>query len=88
MPKMIICYSKIARKPQRNLFQRDFENDIEDVINSKELIERYGRKWRFSKWEKRDGYLLGKFGFVASVLALRLCDRIQPDFCVRLGSLI
>lgn len=66
MPKMIVCYSKIARKPQRSLFQRNFEDDVREVISSKELVERYSREWRFAKWEKRGGCLLGKFGFVTS----------------------
>jgi len=66
MPKMYVCFSKIARKPQRNLFQRSFSDDIREIVNPDLEIERYGRTWRFSKYIEQDGYLTGKLGFRAA----------------------
>lgn len=63
MPRIHICFSKIARKPQRNLFERSFNDDIREALDPKAQVERYGRNWRFAKWKERNGYLVGKFGF-------------------------
>lgn len=66
MPKMLIYLGIIAYKPQRTLFQRSFDMDIQDVINPDTKVSRYGRTWRFSKPKIRNGFLIGKLGFISS----------------------
>jgi len=49
---------------QRTFYQQSYEVDIQKVINPENIINRYERNWRFSKPKIRNGYLMGKFGFV------------------------
>jgi hypothetical protein len=82
MPQMLVCYCKVARKPQGTLFQRDFETDIKEVINPNEKsVERYGRPWRFSQPKIYNGYLFGKLGYIASGTETKpFYDEEQHDF--------
>ena len=66
MPQMLVYFSMITYKPQRTLFQRSFDIDIQEVINPDTIVTRYGRTWRFSKPKIKDGFLVGKLGFTAS----------------------
>ena len=67
MPRLMVCYFKFAREPQGTFFQRDFETDIQEVIDPEEkTVKRYGRPWRFSQPKISNGYLLGKLGYIAS----------------------
>lgn len=64
MLQMLVYFCKVTYKLQRTLFQQSYEIDIKKVINPKNIINRYERDWRFSKPKIKDGYLMGKFGFV------------------------
>lgn len=65
MAQMLVYFCKVARKPQRTLFQRDFDTDIKAVINPREQVDRYSRTWRFSQPKVRNRHLVGKLGFTA-----------------------
>lgn len=64
MPQMLVYFAKVTHKPQRTLFQRSFDIDIQEVISPDRTITRYGRTWRFSKPKIHNGYLVGKLGFM------------------------
>ncbi len=66
MPQMLVYFSIITHKPQRTLFQRSFDIDIQDVISPDESVLRYGRTWRFSRPKTHNGCLVGKLGFTSS----------------------
>ena len=66
MPRMLVYFSKVTYKPQRTLFQRSFEIDVQKVISPEKIVTRYGRPWRFSKPKIHNGYLVGKLGFMLS----------------------
>ncbi len=66
MPQMLVYLSIITYKPQRTLFQRSFDTDIQEVINPDAKVSRYNRTWRFSKPKIRNGFLVGKMGFTSS----------------------
>ena len=82
MPQMMLCYCRVARKPQRTLFQRDLESDIKEVINPEEkTVERYGRPWRFSQPKIKNNYLFGKLGYIASGMETKpFYDEERHDF--------
>jgi len=81
MPQMLICYCKVARKPQGTFWQRDFKTDIQEIIDPDKVIERYGRPWRFSQPKVYKEYLLGKLGFIASGIETKpFYDEKQHDF--------
>jgi hypothetical protein len=63
---MLVYFSTVAYKPQRTLFQRSFDMDIQEVINPDTIVIRYGRTWRFSRPKMKDGFLVGKLGFTAT----------------------
>ena len=65
MPQMSVHFSVVTYKPQRTLFQRSFDKDIQEVIDPDTMVSRYGRTWRFSKPKMKNGYLVGKLGFIA-----------------------
>ncbi|OGO06890.1 MAG: hypothetical protein A2Y92_01810 [Chloroflexi bacterium RBG_13_57_8] len=65
MPQMLVYFSKVTHKPQRTLFQRSFDIDVQEAISPDKSISRYGRPWRFSKPKIHHGYLVGKLGFVS-----------------------
>lgn len=64
MPQMLVYFCKVTYKLQRTIFQQSYEIDIQEVINPKNIINRYERDWRFSKPKIKGEYLMGKFGFV------------------------
>ena len=66
MPKMLVYFSILARKPQKTIFQSSFDKDIWKVIDPDKNILRYGRTWRFSKPKEINGFLVGKLGFISS----------------------
>lgn len=66
MPQMLVYFSKVTYKPQRTLFQSNFDIDVQEVLSPGKIITRYGRPWRLSKPKTHDGYLVGKFGFMLS----------------------
>jgi hypothetical protein len=63
---MLVYFSIITHKPQRTLFQRSFDTDIQEVISPDERVLRYNRTWRFSKPKIQNGCLVGKLGFTSS----------------------
>ncbi len=65
MPQMLVYFSIVTYKPQRTLFQRSFDKDIQEVIDPDTIVSRYGRTWRFSKPKMKNGFLVGKLGFTA-----------------------
>ena len=65
MPQMLVYFSIVTYKPQRTLFQRSFDRDLQEVINPDTIVSRYGRTWRFSKPKMKDGFLVGKLGYTA-----------------------
>lgn len=64
MPQMLVYFCKVTYKLQRTIFQQSYEIDIQEMINPKNIINRYERDWRFSKPKIKGEYLMGKFGFV------------------------
>lgn len=66
MPQMLVYFSIVTYKPQRTLFQRSFDKDIQEVLNPDTRISRYGRTWRFSKPKISNGFLVGKLGFTSA----------------------
>jgi hypothetical protein len=64
MTQILVYFCKVTYKSQRTFYQRSYEIDIQEVINPKNIINRYERDWRFSKPKIEDGYLVGKFGFM------------------------
>lgn len=64
MLQMLVYFCKVTYKLQRTIFQQSYEIDIQEVINPKNIINRYERDWRFSKPKIKGEYLMGKFGFV------------------------
>lgn len=81
MPQILVYFSIVIHKPQRTLFQRSFDMDIQEVINPDTKIPRYGRTWRFSKPKIRNGFLVGKLGFLSSGIEKRAdYDEQAKDF--------
>lgn len=89
MPQLIVNFCKIAFKPQRTMEQvlshYDFEKAILTVIDPNvKMPPRYGRTWRFSQPKIRDGFLIGKFGFVTTGIAQQGdYDEKLKDFVLR-----
>ncbi len=71
MPQMLVYFSRVTHKPQRTLFQRSFDIDLQEVISPDKSITRYGRPWRFSKPKIHSGCLVGKLGFLSSATETR-----------------
>jgi len=82
MPQMMVCYSKLARRPQGMLWPSDFKADIQKVIDPEERsVKRYGRPWRFSQPKISDEYIFGKLGFIASGVETKpFYDEKKLDF--------
>ncbi len=85
MAHLLISFCKVALKPQMTLEQANrgykFENIIKEAINPDEIIDRYHRLWRVSKPLIKDGYLVGKLGFMSSTSETRTYyDDTRKDF--------
>lgn len=81
MPQMLVCYCRLARKPQGTLWQFDFKTAIQGVIDPEKTVTRYGRPWRFSQPTIVENHLLGKLGFIASGKETRpFYDEEKHDF--------
>ena len=83
MPQLLICYCKIGRKRiiQGTLWPHDFITDIQEVIDPKKSIIRYGRTWRFSHPKTEKEHLLGKLGYITSGIETKpYYDEEKQDF--------
>lgn len=89
MPHVLVCFGKIALKPQYTFAQVmpdfNFKNALKEVLTPNEIVNRYNRDWRFSLPKTRRDFLLGKLGYVsAGMQKVTGYDETKKDFVEQL----
>jgi hypothetical protein len=81
--RLLICFGKVAYKPQATLFQavHEFAEALQGAVNPETAVSRYGRIWRVSQPVHRDRFFLGKLGFMSSgTETIPYYDEKRKDF--------
>lgn len=82
MPKLRAALARVARKPGHpSLFERSFREDFPAAIDPDRQVERYSRRWRFSRPHLQGQFLMGRLGFIAKESDTQtLYDEARKDF--------